>query len=89
MRARFDDAGDALASHRTWIFDNEAYLAGSDGKPIPYGTYETTLQGKNEVGVAYLFSTDKPLKGLTFVYKTPGTIVSSEFEYELREIKLP
>ena len=89
MRARFDDAGDALASHRTWIFDNEAYLEGPGGKPIPFSTYETTLQGKNEVGVAYLFGADKPLKDLTFVYKTPGTIVSSEFEYELREIKLP
>jgi len=89
MRARFDDAGDALASHRTWIFDNEAYLEGPDGKPIPFSTYETTLQGKNEVGVAYLFDADKPLKGLTFVYKTPGTIVSSEFEYELKNINLP
>ena len=26
MRARFDDAGDALASHRQWVFANPAYL---------------------------------------------------------------
>ena len=58
---RFDDAGDALASHRQWIFNNEAYLEGPDGKPIAYDTFETTAQGKNEVGVAYLFSTDRPL----------------------------
>ena len=55
MTVRFDDAGDALASHRQWIFNNEAYLEGPDGKPIAYDSFETTAQGKNEVGMAYLF----------------------------------
>lgn len=89
MQARFDDAGDALASHRTWIFNNETYLEGPDGKPIAYDTYETTRQGKNEVGIAYLFTTDQPLDKLTFVYKTPGTIVNRTFDYELKNIELP
>jgi hypothetical protein len=86
---RFDDAGDALASHRTWIFNNEAYLEGPDGKPIAYDTYETTRQTKNEVGIAYIFGTDEPLDKLTFVYKTPGTIINSAFDYELKNIELP
>ena len=86
---RFDDAGDALASHRQWIFDNPAYLEGPDGKPIAYDSFETTAQGKNELGLAYLFSTDRPLDELTFVYKTPGTIITSSFPYELKDIKLP
>ena len=34
-------------------------------------------QGKNEVGVAYMFRTDQPLDELTFVYKTPGTIINA------------
>ena len=85
MRARFDDAGDALASHRTWIFNNEAYLEGPDGKPIAYDTYETTRQGKNEVGIAYVFSTEEPLDKLTFVYKTPGTIINSSFRLRAKE----
>jgi hypothetical protein len=89
MRVRFDDAGDALESHRTWIFNNEARLEGPDGKPIAYDTYETTRQDKNEVGVAYLFSTDQPIDKLTFVYKTPGVIVSRAFEYELKDMELP
>ena len=89
MLARFDDAGDALASHRTWIFSNEAYLEGPDGKPIAYDTFETTRQGKNEVGVAYLFNPDEPLDKLSFVYKTPGVIVTSGFDYELKDIRLP
>ena len=70
--ARFDDAGDALASHRTWIFNNEAYLEGPDGKPIAYGTYETTRQGKNEVGVAYIFDPDEPLDKLASSTRPPA-----------------
>jgi hypothetical protein len=89
MLVRFDDAGDALASHRTWIFNNEAFLEGPNGKPIAYNTYETTRQGKNEVGVAYFFKTDQPHDKLTFVYKTPGSIVTSSFDYELKNIELP
>ncbi len=89
LRARFDDAGDALASHRNWIFANPAFLEGPDGKPLAYDTFETTAQEKNEVGLAYLFNPDKPLDQFTFVYKTPGVIVSSEFPYELKDIKLP
>ena len=89
MRARFDDAGDALASHRQWIFDNKAYLEGADKKPIRFKSYETTLQTKNELGIAYLFKIDRPLDELTFVYETPGTIVNDSFEYELKNIPLP
>jgi hypothetical protein len=89
MRVQFDDAGDALASHRTWVFNNEAYLEGPDGKAIAYDTYETTRQTKNEVGVAYVFSTEQPLDKLTFVYKTPGAIINNTFDYELKDIELP
>jgi hypothetical protein len=88
LRVRYDDAGDALASHRQWIFGNEAFLA-ADGKPIAYDSFETTLQEKNEVGVAYLFSIDRPIGEMSFVYKTPGVIVTSGFDYELRDVRLP
>jgi hypothetical protein len=86
---RFDDAGDALASHRTWIFNNEAFLEGADGKPIAYDTFETTHQDKNEVGVAYTFNTEQPLDKLTFVFKTPGVIITRGFDYEFKDIRLP
>lgn len=89
IRVRFDDAGDALASHRTWMFTNPAFLEGPDGKPIAYDTYETTRQEKNELGIAYIFSPDQPLDTLTFVYKTPSTIVNTSFDYELKDIELP
>ena len=89
VRARFDDAGDALASHRGWIFRNEAYLEGPDGKPIAYDTMETTLQTKNEVGVSYIFVLDKPPANMKFVYKTPGAILGTNVEYEIRNLDLP
>jgi hypothetical protein len=89
MRVRFDEAGDALESHRGWIFNNEAYLEGPDGKPIPYDNLEVTGQTENEVGVGYGFSLDGPLEKHSFVYKTPGVIVATSFDYEIKDVKLP
>ncbi len=89
IRVRFDQAGGALQSHRNWIFDNEAYLEGPDGKRLDYGTFETTRQTKNEVGLAYVFRPQRPMSDYTFVYKTAGVILSTPFTYQLRHIELP
>ena len=89
IRVRFDDAGDALESHRTWIFDNAAFLEGPDGKPVAPDGYETTAQGENEVGVAFLFTVEGPIDRYNFVYKTPGSIIVRGFDYELKDIPLP
>jgi len=89
MGVRFDEAGGALASHRTWIEDNEASLEDPDGKPSSWATFETTRQTENEVGIAYLFGLDGPLTGHTFLYKTPGMILSSGFQYEIQGVELP
>lgn len=89
VRARFDQPGDALASHRGWIFRNEAYLETPDGKPVAYDTMETTRQTKNEIGVSYIFMLDKPPADMKFIYKTPGAILSTTFDYEIRNLKLP
>ncbi len=92
IRVQFDSAGKALASHRNWIFNNEAYLVDSKdekGEKVEYETLETTRQAPNEVGVAYLFFLEKPIGDYKFVYKTAGVIVATEFEYELKDIKLP
>jgi hypothetical protein len=89
IRVQFDDAGDALASHRQWIFGNPAYLEGSDRKPIAYDTYETVAQSRNALEIAYRFQTDRPLDALSFVYKTPGSIITTSYNYELKDIALP
>ena len=84
-----DDAGDAFESHRNWVLQNEAFLEGPDGKPITFDSMETTERTKNEIGVGYVFALDKPPEKLAFVYKTPGTVVTKKFPYELKGIKLP
>jgi hypothetical protein len=89
MRLRFDHTGDALASHRNWILANEAYLVGADGKRINCDTSEMTMQSEREIGMAYLFALETPPKKLEFVYKSPGSIITSRLPWELRGIKLP
>jgi len=89
LRIKFDEAGDALASHRNWIFNNEAYLVNAAGEKLEYETLETTHQAEDEVGVAYLFFLKKAITEYKFVYKTPGVIVASDFDYELKDVELP
>ena len=89
IRVRFDEASGALESHLNWINDNQIYLEDPDGKPITHGMSTTTGQKENEVGMAYYFGIDGPLTGYSLVYKTPGLILSSEFDYELEDIELP
>ncbi len=89
IRVRFDEASGALESHRTWIYDNEAYLEGPDGKPVRPFTSDPVLQDENEVGMAYGFGVDRPLSDYTFVYKTPALILRTKQQYEIRDIELP
>ncbi len=89
MRVRFDHPGDALASHRTWIFNNEARLEDRQGRSIAYSSYETTLQKRDEVGLAFQFKVAQPFDEMMFVYQTPAMIVAKDFEYEFRDLPLP
>lgn len=54
-RVRLENAGDALASHRGWVFQNACYLVDADGKRVEHAGFETTMQTESEVGLAYLF----------------------------------
>jgi hypothetical protein len=89
VQLRYDEAGDALESHRNWALQNKAYLKGPDGKSIEPDSMETTLRTTNELGVGYAFVLDKPPEKMTFVYETPGVIVTKDFVFTLKEIKLP
>jgi hypothetical protein len=89
MRLRLDEDNHALESHRGWAFQNLSYLVDKDGKRIESAGLETTLQSKNEVGVAYFFDQPSGLDGLTWVYETPAAIVELPVEYEFKDIRLP
>jgi hypothetical protein len=88
IRVQFDDPGQALESHRGWVYNNRAYLLAPDGKRLE-GGFETIGQSETEVGVAYLFETGGGIEGYTFVYETPTAIIPSEVEFELEDLPLP
>ncbi len=89
VKLRFDDAGDALESHRNWVLQNEAYLEDAAGKAIQPDSMETTLRTKNEIGVGYVFAMPDLPKNVRFVYKTPGMVVTKDFSYTVRGVKMP
>jgi hypothetical protein len=89
VRVRFDKTAGALESFRGWVFNNEAYLVGADGKQISHSGFQTTKQTEDEVGVAYLFDLPNGPEGLTFVYKTPAMLNNLPLDYELKDLPLP
>jgi hypothetical protein len=89
IRVSYAEAGQALESHRNWVFNNAAWLESPTGERIEFGGMETTRQTEREVGVAYLFAAPENLEGYTFVYRTPSAIVSTPIAFELRDIELP
>lgn len=101
MRLKMASAGDALASHRGWVFNNLSYLTNADGARIEHAGFETVLQTEDEVGLVYLFDLrdleatgegeagEADPRRLTWVYRSPVSIVTLPVEYELKDIVLP
>ncbi|MBI2481564.1 MAG: hypothetical protein HYV60_23855, partial [Planctomycetia bacterium] len=75
MALRFEDAANALESHRGWVYRNEAFLTDRDGKRLENVGLQATRQEANEVGVAYLFDLPDGPEGCKFVYKTPALVL--------------
>jgi len=89
VRLRFDDAGDALESHRISTLPTVAYLEDASGKRIEPDSTESTRRTKNEIGVGYVFALPDFPKNLAFVYETPGMVVTKDFKYEVRGVRIP
>ncbi|MGI9456599.1 MAG: hypothetical protein ACR2NU_08560 [Aeoliella sp.] len=89
MTFHLDEDNNSLASHRGWVFNNLTFLVGEDGEPIDHAGFETIKQTKNEVGIAYFFDLEGDLDGLTWVYKSPISIIERSYKYELKKIDLP
>jgi len=89
VRVTYDDASNALESHRGWIFNNEAYMEDANGQRIANIGLRGTRQGQNEAGIAILFDVEQGLRGCKFIYKTPALILNVPVEYELQNIQLP
>jgi hypothetical protein len=85
---RLDNARDSLASHRTWAFENPAFLEGPDGKPLAHVATDPTKRTESEIGQGYLFNVES-LANYTFVYKTPTAVFNMPVKYEFRDVPLP
>lgn len=89
VRVKFETPGTALESHRSWVFDNEAYFEGEDQQRIAPGGIEQTLQSSEEIGVNYYFDLKQGPQKLTFVYRTPIVVLEIPLDYEFRDLPLP
>jgi hypothetical protein len=89
MLVRFDEAANALESHRGWVFNNKAYLLDKDDNEKEPDGLETTRRTVNEMGLSFKFVLENDLSDYRFVYETPAAIVQLPIEYELKDIPLP
>lgn len=89
VRLEFDQAANALESHRGWIFNNELNLLDADGKKIaPIGS-ETMAQDEHYITVQYLFDSSDDPKNLALEYTSPTAIIKVPIKFELKNIELP
>ena len=89
MRLKLDQAGEALESHRLWVYENSTYLVDENEEQIDHAGFETTMQTEDTIGLAYIFDHEPGIEGLTWVYETPASVHRFPIEYELKDIPLP
>lgn len=89
MLVRFDDAANALESHRGWIYANPALMLDPEGNEIPNVGFETYRQTPNEIGLRYKFDLPEVSDDHRFVYRTPAALVKIPVAYVIKDIGLP
>ena len=93
IRYRYEEPHDALESHRTWIYENEAELRHPDGRSIPAQRSELRRQTPNEIALDLYFPADpeilEDLSGWEIVYPRPGGIYEVGMPFELKQLPLP
>lgn len=89
MLVRYDEARNALDSHLDWVIRNVAQLLDAEGEIVQHVGFETTRQGRNELGIAYKFILPDGIDNCRFVYRTPASLVELTVPYELEHIPLP
>lgn len=89
VAVELDKAGRALESHRSWIFENEAFVRLKDGTKAERLGFEVYRQTESGVGVAYRFDLGDEADESTFVYRSPTSIVPNEVPFVIQDIPLP
>ena len=89
VHLQFDQASNALESHRGWIFKNEAYVIDSAGRRTEHGGRRLIGRDENSIHMGFLFALDQPLADYKFVYETPSLIIQEPVRFKLEKIDLP
>ena len=87
VKYSFDETGDALESHMSWIFENPLMLIDKDGKEYQPLAKESAGRAENAAGIRYYFGDDPA--AMTLKCETPSAIVSTEVKILLKDIPLP
>ncbi|MBA4017191.1 MAG: hypothetical protein C0483_08465 [Pirellula sp.] len=89
VRIKYDNAANALESHRAWFYKNPAYLESADGVRTEPGSIELLRQSQNELTLNLIFAPEGDWRGQTLVYGTPADIVVLPIEFAFRDLPLP
>jgi hypothetical protein len=89
LHLQFDEASDAIESHRSWMLGNKAFFEDSKGVQIESGGIEQTLRTKQAIGLKYYFDLPDGPQGCTFVYRTPLQVLELPVNYEFSDLRLP
>ncbi|MBL9081497.1 MAG: hypothetical protein JNK76_06810 [Planctomycetales bacterium] len=89
VRIKYDNAANALESHRAWFYKNPAYLEDADGVKTEPGSIELLRQSSNELTLNLIFAPEKDWRGQTLVYGTPADIVILPIEFAFENLPLP
>lgn len=87
----YDQPHTAFESHRSWYFDNRAWLETRDGRRIePSGKpVVTERQSENAVSLAVRFPSRDDQRDFTFCYLAPTAIDELTVECEFKNLELP
>lgn len=85
VRYRYEKAHGAMESHRTWVYDNPAWLEAPDGTRVASSDYEMLRQTTDEISLDLYFPDDgQKLNGWKLVYPRSTGIYAVEYDFRMR-----
>lgn len=93
LRYRYEESHEAMESHRTWIYENDAALRKPDGTSLASERSELLRQTPNEIAADLYFRLEgaeiPDLTGWKLIFPRPGGIYEVEYPFEIQAITIP
>ncbi|MDO4551263.1 MAG: hypothetical protein Q4C96_08445 [Planctomycetia bacterium] len=90
LRYRYHEAHGAMESHRTWVYQNPAWLESPTGQKIESTGYELLRQTTNEISLDLYFpQPNEDLKGWKLVFPRSTGIYAVEYDFQMKDIPCP